>query len=125
MAPNPGKLRYGYSGTGSTPRLMAAELWRDIGLTRSDIPCRDETTYRLGLIAGDIEAGIVTSSLAHQQMPRPLLVFSKERFKRFRMFPRRQSWVTTIPRQATAASLYARARPRRLLRNQKSPAAKL
>eukprot|EP01036_Dinobryon_divergens_P048700 gene48700-65308_t len=26
---NPGKLRYGHSGTGSAPHLMAAELWRD------------------------------------------------------------------------------------------------
>ncbi len=76
---NPGKLRYGHSGTGSTPHLMAAELWRDL----SDIPYRGETAYVPGLIAGDIEAGIVTSSLAQQQKLRPLLVFSKERSKWF------------------------------------------
>ncbi|MES2401829.1 MAG: tripartite tricarboxylate transporter substrate binding protein [Pseudomonadota bacterium] len=78
---NPGKLRYGHSGTGSTPHLMAAELWRDLGVNLSDIPYRGETAYLPGLIAGDIEAGIVTSSLAQQQKLRPLLVFSKERSK--------------------------------------------
>ncbi|MDB5964395.1 MAG: tripartite tricarboxylate transporter substrate binding protein [Polaromonas sp.] len=80
---SPGKLRYGHSGTGSTPHLMAAELWRDLGVNLSDIPYRGETAYLPGLIAGDIEAGIVTSSLAQQQKLRPLLVFSKERSKWF------------------------------------------
>lgn len=80
---NPGKLRYGHSGTGSTPHLMAAELWRDLSVNLSDIPYRGETAYVPGLIAGDIEAGIVTSSLAQQQKLRPLLVFSKERSKWF------------------------------------------
>lgn len=80
---NPGKLRYGHSGTGSTPHLMAAELWRDLNVNLSDIPYRGETAYVPGLIAGDIEAGIVTSSLAQQQKLRPLLVFSKERSKWF------------------------------------------
>ena len=80
---HPGKLRYGHSGTGSTPHLMAAELWRDLGVTLSDIPYRGETAYVPGLIAGDIEAGIVTSSLAQQQKLRPLLVFSKEHSKWF------------------------------------------
>lgn len=80
---NPGKLRYGHSGTGSTPHLMAAELWRDLGVNLSDIPYRGETAYLPGLIAGDIEAGIVTSSLAQQQKLRPLLVFSKEHSKWF------------------------------------------
>lgn len=80
---NPGKLRYGHSGTGSSPHLMAAELWRDLGVNLSDIPYRGETAYVPSLIAGDIEAGIVTSSLAQQQKLRPLLVFSKERSKWF------------------------------------------
>ncbi|MES2189847.1 MAG: tripartite tricarboxylate transporter substrate binding protein [Pseudomonadota bacterium] len=80
---NPGKVRYGHSGTGSTPHLMAAELWRDLNVNLSDIPYRGETAYVPGLIAGDIEAGIVTSSLAQQQKLRPLLVFSKERSKWF------------------------------------------
>ena len=84
---NPGKLRYGHSGTGSTPHLMAAELWRDLGANLSDIPYRGETAYLPGLIAGDIEAGIVTSSLAQQQKLRPLLVFSKDRSKWFPEVP--------------------------------------
>ncbi|MES2508474.1 MAG: tripartite tricarboxylate transporter substrate binding protein [Pseudomonadota bacterium] len=84
---NPGKIRYGHSGTGSTPHLMAAELWRDLGVNLSDIPYRGETAYLPGLIAGDIEAGIVTSSLAHQQKLRPLLIFSKEHSKWFPAVP--------------------------------------
>ncbi len=84
---NPGKVRYGHSGTGSTPHLMAAELWHDLGLNLSDIPYRGETAYLPGLIAGDIEAGIVTSALAQQQKLRPLLIFSKERSKWFPEVP--------------------------------------
>lgn len=80
---NPGKVRYGHSGTGSTPHLMAAELWRDLGVNLSDIPYRGETAYLPGLMAGDIEAGIVTSSLAQQQKLRPLLIFSKDHSKWF------------------------------------------
>lgn len=80
---NPGRIRYGHSGTGSTPHLMAAELWQELGVTLTDIPYRGETAYVPALLAGDIEAGIVTSSLAQQQKMRPLLVFSKERIKWF------------------------------------------
>lgn len=80
---NPGKLRYGHSGTGSTPHLMAAELWRDLGVNLSDIPYRGETAFVPALLAGDIESGMVTSSLAQQLKLRPLIIISKEKSKWF------------------------------------------
>ncbi len=80
---NPGKIRYGHSGTGSSPHLMAAELWRDLGVSILDIPYRGETVFIPSLQVGDIEAGIVTTSLAQQQKLRPLIVFSKEKSKWF------------------------------------------
>jgi tripartite-type tricarboxylate transporter receptor subunit TctC len=79
----PGKLRYGHSGTGSAPHLMAEEMWRDLGLKATDVPYRGETAFGPDLVAGVLDAGMVTTSLLQQLKFRPLVVFASERSKAF------------------------------------------
>ncbi|MBI5717190.1 MAG: tripartite tricarboxylate transporter substrate binding protein [Burkholderiales bacterium] len=79
----PGQIRYGHSGTASSPHLMGAELWRAAGVTLTDIPYRGETAFVADLMTGQVEAGMVTTALASQQKLRPLVVFSDKRSKWF------------------------------------------
>lgn len=80
---SPGQMRYGHSGTASSPHLMGAELWRAAGVMLSDIPYRGETAFVTDLMTGQVEAGMVTTALANQQKLRPLVVFSEKRSKWF------------------------------------------
>lgn len=79
----PGKLRYGHSGTGSAPHLMAEEMWRALGLSATDVPYRGETAFGPDLVAGVLDAGMVTTSMLQQLKFRPLVVFAPERSRAF------------------------------------------
>ncbi|WP_167784770.1 Bug family tripartite tricarboxylate transporter substrate binding protein [Ramlibacter rhizophilus] len=79
----PGKLRYGHSGTGSAPHLMAEEMWRSLGVSATDVPYRGETAFGPDLMAGVLDAGMVTTSMLQQLKFRPLAVFAPERSKAF------------------------------------------
>lgn len=79
----PGGIRYGHSGTASSPHLMGAELGREAGVTLADIPYRGETAFVADLMTGQVEAGMVTTALATQQKLRPLVVFADKRSKWF------------------------------------------
>ncbi|MES2941298.1 MAG: tripartite tricarboxylate transporter substrate binding protein [Pseudomonadota bacterium] len=79
----PGKLNYGHSGVGSSPHLMAAELWQDLGVVVGDIPYRGETAFAPALLSGDVQSGLVTTALIKQNSLRPLLVFAAQRSRAY------------------------------------------
>lgn len=79
----PGKFGYGHSGSGSAPHLMAAELWRELGVSATDVPYRGETAFLPDLVAGSVEGGMVTTAALQQHGFRPLVVFAATRSKAF------------------------------------------
>jgi len=80
---HPGKLRYGHSGLASSPHLMGAQLWQQAGLQVTDVPYRGESGYVVNLLAGELDAGIASTSLVTSHKLRPLVVFSDKRSANF------------------------------------------
>lgn len=96
----PGKLNYGHSGVGSSPHLMAEELWQDLGAAVGDIPYRGETAFAPGLLSGEVTAGMVTTALAKQHHLRPLVVFAPSRSTSYPDVPTTAEVGTQVPASA-------------------------
>jgi len=64
---DPGRFSYGHSGIGSAPHLMTEEFLRDLNVRAP----------------GQIDGGLVTTSVLLQHNYRPLVVFSTARTKEF------------------------------------------
>ena len=84
---NPGMLRYATSGIGSSPHLAGAELWAKAGVQLIDVPYAGEVQALPGLVANDVDLGIITTTGVMTGKLRPLAVFADERFGAFQNVP--------------------------------------
>ncbi|MFW7346888.1 MAG: Bug family tripartite tricarboxylate transporter substrate binding protein [Pigmentiphaga sp.] len=80
---DPGRFSYGHSGIGSAPHLMTEEFLRDLNVRATEISYRGETALLPDLTSGQIDGGLVTTSVLLQHNYRPLVVFSTARTKEF------------------------------------------
>jgi tripartite-type tricarboxylate transporter receptor subunit TctC len=81
---NPGKMKYGTAGIGSSPHLAGAELFQRAGVRLVDVPYQSPDASMLtSMQAGDLESAIVTTFSLNILRLRGLAVFATERTKYF------------------------------------------
>jgi tripartite-type tricarboxylate transporter receptor subunit TctC len=80
---NPGKVRYGTPGVGSSPHLAGAELFQKAGVQVTDVPYAGEVQGIPHLLSGELDAGIITTAGVVSGKLRPLAVYAAERYKAF------------------------------------------
>ena len=79
---NPGKVKYGTAGIGSSPHLAGAELFQRAGVKMVDVPYQaPDASMLTSMLAGDLETAIVTTFSLNILRLRGLAVFATERSK--------------------------------------------
>ena len=81
---NPGKLKYGTAGIGSSPHLAGAELFLRSGVKMVDVPYQaPDASMLTSMQSGDLESAVVTTFSLNILRLRGLAVFAAERTKSF------------------------------------------
>ena len=85
---NPGKVKYGTAGIGSSPHLAGAELFLRSGVTMVDVPYQaPDASMLASMQSGELESAIVTTFSLNILRLRGLAVFATERAKHYPEVP--------------------------------------
>ncbi|MFN0305710.1 MAG: tripartite tricarboxylate transporter substrate binding protein [Burkholderiales bacterium] len=94
---NPGKVKYGTAGIGSSPHLAGAELFLRAGVKMVDVPYQaPDASMLTSMQAGDLESAIVTTFSLNILRLRGLAVFATERTRSFPDVPTTAEFGHTI-----------------------------